>query len=60
MTNGTNSFDVAMTSLYFENFDPAFITAAASGKYEDEISEFLTNPLEGLLASIVVTSIVVV
>ena len=57
MTKGTNSFDEAMTLLYFENLDLVFITAEAPGKHEGEISEFLTNPLEGLFASIVETSI---
>ena len=55
--NGTIFFYAAMTSLYFLNLDLAFVTAAAPGKYDDEIFESLTNPLEGLFASIVVTSI---
>ena len=54
--NGTIFFYAAMTSLYFLNLDLAFVTAAAPGKYDDEIFESLTNPLEGLLACIVVTS----
>ena len=53
ITNGTNSFDVAITFLYFVNFNLAFNTAAAPGKYDANISESLTKPLEGLFASTV-------
>ena len=40
-----NSLDVAIAFLYFVNFDLAFKTAAAPGKYDADNSESLTKPL---------------
>ena len=57
MTKGTSSLAAAMTLLYFRSFDLAFIAAAAPGNYERLKPDPLTNPFEGLFASIVVTSI---
>ena len=46
-----------MTALYLRSLDLALITAAAPGKYDEEMSEPLIKPFERLFASIVVVSI---
>ena len=56
ITRGMISLEASTTVLYFLSLDLALITAAPPappGKYDEERSNPLTKPFDGLLASIV-------
>ena len=59
ITKGTKFLEIATRALYSQSLDLALMTTAVSGLYDEETSEPLIKPFDGLFASIVVASMMI-